>query len=209
MRTASAASVDSRPPGRLEDPETISARSSTTSDGHPGTPDAPRRRPDTFCRIQSKQSHTTNPPRFLRIHYRYHPLFGKELEVVHKRDSRSHQEMITQLPDGTRCVLPGWMFDESYCLALPEATSAVISIQSLIQLAELLASQEFAGRGLVHDSTTPRKTSSRSARTHTTSASASNGERSDGGAQHPASMRRTARRTVGSRHTRNSHRRTK
>jgi len=131
-----------------------------------------------------------------RIYYRYHPLFDKELEVVRKRDSRSHEERITQLPDGTRCVLPGWMFDESYCSTLVEVETIMISIPSLMQLADLLASQGLGVCSSVHDADTIDRKTSNPARPGRPTVTVSNGERRSGPAERPNPVRRVARRPV-------------
>ena len=133
------------------------------------------------------------------MHYRFHPLFGKELEVVHRRDSRSADERIAQLPDGTCCILPEWMFDESYCLSLQEVDRPVISVSALNELADLLASQDLVVRSSAHDSDTPPRTRCDSARPDrgTETALASNGERGVGSAKHSKPVRRATRRTAG------------
>jgi len=80
-----------------------------------------------------RYSHTIHVSKFERLRYRYHPHFGKELEVIRKRNRLGHKERITRLPDGTRCVLPAWMFDENYCNALQDMPSAVVSLEALIR----------------------------------------------------------------------------
>jgi hypothetical protein len=120
-------------------------------------------------------------------------LVGKELEVIRKRDSRSHEERITQLPDGTRCILPAWMFDEGYCSALPEVESVVIAIISLMQLADLLASQDFEMRSSGHDKTTSSREKFKSARPDRATAVAATRERGSGPAKPSTTVRRVAR----------------
>ena len=77
--------------------------------------------------------------RFATIAYRWHPLFGRTLQVSPFRRGKDLTCIYTdERPDLCR-ELPNWMFDESYCagmtLGLPE-----ISIEGLNELAAVLAS---------------------------------------------------------------------
>jgi hypothetical protein len=77
--------------------------------------------------------------RFATIAYRWHPLFGRKLQVSPFRRGKELTCIYTnERPDLCR-ELPNWMFDESYCsgmtLGAPE-----ISIEGLNELAGVLAS---------------------------------------------------------------------
>ena len=82
--------------------------------------------------------HSTYALRHDTIAYRWHPLFGMELQVAPFRRGKQLKQLITdQLPGYSR-EAPLWMFDAEYCggmtLGSPEA-----SIDSLTELAKLLA----------------------------------------------------------------------
>jgi len=164
-----------------------------------------------FCRNPSKQSQTANIAKKRRIYYRHHPLFEKEVVVVCKRDSRSHEECITQLPDGTRCVLPGWMFDKAYCLALKEVDRAVISVDALFRLTDLLASHQGVMRISAHESNAIVKTKPDSTGTSCAGPApiASSTEGGLGASKASTPMRRTVRRVADKRCQNSSSRRGK
>jgi hypothetical protein len=82
--------------------------------------------------------HSAYDFRFATIAYRWHPLFGRTLQVSAFRRGKELTCIYTnERPDLSR-ELPNWMFDESYCagmtLGQPE-----ISIDALIELASVLA----------------------------------------------------------------------
>ena len=77
--------------------------------------------------------------RFATIAYRWHPLFGRTLQVSPFRRGKELTCIYTDERPGLSRELPNWMFDESYCagmtLGQPE-----ISIAGLNELASVLAS---------------------------------------------------------------------
>ena len=186
-------------------------RNSRSSGVHRDRPGAPARRRPTFCPCPSRQSHNTNIPKFERMWYRYHPHFGKDLEVIRKRDSCGQEERITRLPDGTRCILPAWMFDEPYCKSLPDVERGFASLPSLIRLVELLASHRLTGCSAAHDRATAPNTSRHSTRVDqpTTENAFHHVERGDGPDEKPAAVRRVARRPAGNAGRRNKQRRSR
>jgi hypothetical protein len=143
--------------------------------------------------------------------YRYHPHFGKDLEVIRKRDSRGQEERITRLPDGTRCILPAWMFDEPYCKSLPDVDRGFASLPSLIRVVELLASYRLAGCSAAHDPAIACSTSGDSTRVDQpiTESASHPIERGDGPDKEPAAVRRVARRHAGKASRRNNQRRSR
>jgi hypothetical protein len=83
--------------------------------------------------------HSTYGFRFARVAYRWHPLFGRILQVSPFRRGKALTFIYTdERPDLGR-ELPNWMFDAEYCsgmtLGRPE-----ISIDGLNELAAVLAS---------------------------------------------------------------------
>src|ERR1700674_4019929 len=87
---------------------------------------------------EDNHRHSAYRFRFATIAYRWHPLFGRMLQVSPFRRGKELTCIYTnERPDLCR-ELPNWMFDESYCsgmtLGQPE-----ISIESLNELATVLA----------------------------------------------------------------------
>jgi hypothetical protein len=88
--------------------------------------------------VAANQRHSAYRFRFATIAYRWHPLFGRTLQVSPFRRGKELKCIYTnERPDLCR-ELPNWMFDESYCagmaLGQPE-----ISIEGLNELATVLA----------------------------------------------------------------------
>ena len=87
----------------------------------------------------ANRRHSTYSLRFARIAYRWHPLFGRTLQVSPFRRGKDLKCIYTdERPDLCR-ELPNWMFDEAYCsgmtLGLPE-----VSLVALHNLGRLLES---------------------------------------------------------------------
>jgi hypothetical protein len=92
-----------------------------------------------FGGAAANERHSAYGFRFARIAYRWHPLFGRVLQVSPHRRGEDLLGIYTgERPDLSR-ELPGWMLDESYCadMALGPPT---ISIEGLNELVEVLAS---------------------------------------------------------------------
>src|SRR5258708_2011024 len=87
----------------------------------------------------ANKRHSAYGLRSAKIAYRWHPLFGRTLQVSPHRRGKDLTCIYTdERPDLSR-ELPNWMFDEGYCagmtLGLPE-----ISIEGLNEFAAVLAS---------------------------------------------------------------------
>src|ERR1019366_1371349 len=77
--------------------------------------------------------------RFATIAYRWHPLFGRRLQVSPFRRGKELTCIYTnERPDLCR-ELPNWMFDERYCAGMTLGEPE-INIEGLIELASVLAS---------------------------------------------------------------------
>ncbi len=75
--------------------------------------------------------------RFAAVFYRWHPLFGRTLQVSPFRRGKALTCIYTdERPDLCR-ELPNWMFDESYCSAMTFGPPEV-SIEGLNELAAVL-----------------------------------------------------------------------
>jgi hypothetical protein len=76
--------------------------------------------------------------RFATVAYRWHPLFGRTLQVSPFRRGKALTCIYTQeRPDLCR-ELPNWMFDKSYCVGMTLGPPE-IGIEALNELAAVLA----------------------------------------------------------------------
>ena len=92
-----------------------------------------------ICRRRPVQSHNAHYPTSVRVQYRWHPLFGKDLIV--KQTCRHKEEVyyIVQVADGTSALLPAWMADEAVCSGL-RLGSPCCSLAALRSLRDMLQS---------------------------------------------------------------------
>jgi hypothetical protein len=72
-----------------------------------------------------------------KIHYPYHPMFGRELEIFGGAGGQ-RDVIYVLLPDRTTRGIPGWMFDEVVCSSVRTANQPTIDGGALIRLAQLL-----------------------------------------------------------------------
>jgi len=80
------------------------------------------------------------------IHYRWHPFFGRSLDVI-RRVSRAGREFIhCELPDATIGQIPLWMTDASLCGAMTTGTPRA-SLGALADLRQLLDASLVDGAG--------------------------------------------------------------
>jgi hypothetical protein len=72
------------------------------------------------------------------IAYRWHPLFGRTLQVSRNRRGKELTCIYTdERPDLAR-ELPNWMFDENYCVGM-SLGSPQVSIEALNEISAMLA----------------------------------------------------------------------
>ena len=85
----------------------------------------------------SNQPHNAHAFETATVYYPWHPLFRQTLRV-HKRMKDCHGEHIfCELPDGTICSLPTWMFRPD-CMHVPLGPP-LISVEALAALRDLIA----------------------------------------------------------------------
>jgi hypothetical protein len=96
---------------------------------------------DVFFPFRSKQSHTAHIARTERVHYRHHPLFGKEVEVSKRFRHASVASVMIVVADGTRGLIPQWMLDSDACSAVSDEDTPRISVSALCLLRDLLDAQ--------------------------------------------------------------------
>ena len=97
--------------------------------------------------VGANDRHSAYRFRSAMVAYRWHPLFGRTLQVSHNRRGKDLTCIYTdERPDLGR-ELPNWMFDESYCAGMSVGPPQV-SVEALNELAAVLATGgESAKRG--------------------------------------------------------------
>jgi hypothetical protein len=93
---------------------------------------------------RGSRSHTAHISKKQKIHYRHHPLYGREVEVVRRSERIGDSDVIVHLPDDTWCAVPYWMLEEGLCAGLIDASAPLVSVPALRSLIRLLDSQKEA-----------------------------------------------------------------
>jgi hypothetical protein len=83
--------------------------------------------------------HTAQIGSFAKILYPYHPLFGKELEVLGVAGG-ARDLIYVRLPNRMSRGIPAWMFDEILCSRVQCAERPTVDCRALLSLAHLLDS---------------------------------------------------------------------
>ena len=92
--------------------------------------------PETFSQSRSNQLHNAHHFETATVYYRWHPLFHQTLRVHKRMKDRHGEHIFCELPDGTICSLPSWMFrPESMHFSLG---SPLISVEALAALRDLI-----------------------------------------------------------------------
>jgi hypothetical protein len=94
--------------------------------------------------LSGKRRHNTHVLSFEKIRYRYHPLSGTEVCILHGKAHGGSDRVLVELPDQTRCMLPAWMLDLCICSGLRDADTPCIALGALRTLCALVDSQSFA-----------------------------------------------------------------
>jgi hypothetical protein len=81
-----------------------------------------------------------------RIHYRHHPFFGQEVEILHPFPALSSTHWIVRLQEGLRIAVPTWMLDAIFCDQLKEEASPRVAVFALLSLSDLLDHQELLSK---------------------------------------------------------------
>jgi hypothetical protein len=104
-----------------------------------------------FARTQTLHSARNG---YLRILYRYHPLFGQVVEVFGAAGGL-RDLVYVRMPNKATRGIPAWMFDEAICANIRCSDQPIINCQALLQLAHLLDRQS-ESRGIErHESSIP------------------------------------------------------
>ena len=92
--------------------------------------------PERVSRSRSNQPHNAHHFETATVYYQWHPLFRQTLRIRKRMKDRHGEHIFCELPDGTICSLPIWMFR-------PESThfplgSPLISVEALAALRDLV-----------------------------------------------------------------------
>ena len=93
---------------------------------------------NTFPAAPSNKSHTAHYHGSVTVHYPWHPLFGKALEVGYYQDNENGALLKCKTPDGIWMMVPQWMTDKQSCMSMKEVETPNISIIALQNLSSLL-----------------------------------------------------------------------
>ena len=85
--------------------------------------------------------HTTHDPQSAKICYRFHPLYGAEVEVIRYLRKSASVILIVKVPGGLQIAVPEWMLIPQTCDQLRIEDKPRISIDALIALRQLIDSQ--------------------------------------------------------------------
>src|SRR4029077_17466963 len=83
--------------------------------------------------------HNAHSPTSVRIHYRWHPLFGQDLKLHRTAKLPRGEYIYCDLPDGTIAGLPAWMADPTACSSI-EVGKVMASAEARSELRRLMAS---------------------------------------------------------------------
>lgn len=84
------------------------------------------------------QLHKTHNGNFVKVYYRWHPLYNKEIEVVNEIKRGGEQYYQIRLLDSSSTLIPSWMTDMAFCHRFVLRDKAYCSIQALEKLRQLL-----------------------------------------------------------------------
>jgi hypothetical protein len=86
----------------------------------------------------ARRHHTTHKLSLQKIHYRHHPFYGTEVEVVRALRRFDEESFVVKLPEGLQIAVPAWMLDPVYCSQLPQRDHPLIALEALLALAEVI-----------------------------------------------------------------------
>lgn len=75
----------------------------------------------------------------LVVRYRYHPWFGRSVELVRQFDP---DHLLVRVRDNVQFIIPLWMFDAAHCAGLQDAEHPLLAIDALRSLRSLIDAQE-------------------------------------------------------------------
>ena len=89
--------------------------------------------------MTKSQSHSAHVITKVTLHYRWHGLYGVELQCHRTVDAWDEYYLNCQLPDGAGALIPAWMADPIVCAGFAFGTP-MVSVEALVRLRSLLDS---------------------------------------------------------------------
>ena len=87
--------------------------------------------------------HTTHDLLLRKICYRFHPLYGAEVEVIRYLRKSASVILIVKVPGGLQIAVPEWMLIPQTCDQLKIEDKPRISVGALMDLRRLIDAQSF------------------------------------------------------------------
>jgi hypothetical protein len=87
---------------------------------------------------EGRPSHNTHNPAFVKVYYRWHPLFNQEIQIVNTFTRGGECFHTVELNDSHCRLIPAWMTDKVFCQRFILEESAYCSVQSLQQVRQFL-----------------------------------------------------------------------
>lgn len=92
--------------------------------------------------------HTTHQLGPTQVAYRFHPLFGQEMQILRRLRAGSEPAVIAQGVEDLRIMIPCWMLDEVLCRGMGVESQPRVSVTSLAELRALIDAQNIQSGGM-------------------------------------------------------------
>lgn len=88
------------------------------------------------CGRQQGRSHSAHVAFRARVHYQFHPAFGRDLEVQYREERRGEIVFVCAIADGTWGTIPTWMCDPALCarVTVGEPGASVAAMQEVREI---------------------------------------------------------------------------
>jgi hypothetical protein len=93
------------------------------------------------CTPPATSPHTAHQFSPQKIHYRHHPFYGADVEVVRVLRRSGEEVLVVKVPQGFQIAVPAWMLDAVHCSGLPQEKRPRVGLAALLALAALLDTQ--------------------------------------------------------------------
>ena len=91
----------------------------------------------TACSVK-KQSAKNLASQVVKIHYKFHPLYGQDVEVIFSSKRAGEKVYLISFIDKTNVYLPVWMTDPMICQQHVVRDDPFCCLSALVQLREFL-----------------------------------------------------------------------
>jgi hypothetical protein len=92
--------------------------------------------------------YTTHQLGSAQVAYRFHPLFGQEIQILRRLRAGSEPAVIAQGVEDLRIMIPCWMLDEVLCRGMGVESQPRVSVTSLAELRALIDAQNIQSGGV-------------------------------------------------------------